>query len=273
MESSAENFLKELYQRYGKVSVTGNYKLPPKDDSSPVEVSTPIENSDDVTKNPFDDTPNMFPPPPPDEPPPPPVEPPPPPPPPAFKTSPVNIATMEDWVRLRAEVKDVHRLKNFFERERDTQSSLLSSKIQKYLKELENALTVPARGIDAESSHQFVEKLAEAFEKRFKDILVTCQNGLAGKAPLSKDYYQRLKNLIDEYFNRIGLKVVNVEKFSNYNEVSSYMEATKIPAPPHPFYRGKIADVLVQPHYFEYHDEDGEVKKFWIDGQCTVYEM
>lgn len=296
---SVENFLNALYQRYCKVSVTGNYKLPPKDDSSPVEVSTPIENIspinssdgqtnflDDVTKNPFDDTLDMFPPLP--EPPhvPKPVKifppgrtrtppsttsQPPPQQPPAFKTSPVNIATMKDWVLLREEVKDVHRLQNFFEGKSDTQSSLLSSKIKKYSKELENALTVPARGIDAESSRQFVEKLAEAFERRFKDILVTCQNGLTGKSPLSRDYYQQLKNLIDEYFKRIGLKVGNVEKLGNYNDVSSYMEATKIPAP-HPFYRGKIADVLVQPHYFEYHDEnDGEVKKFWIDGKCTVY--
>lgn len=184
--------------------------------------------------------------------------------------SPVNIATTRDWIKLREEVLDVHELTNFFAGKMDSQSPMFIGIIEKYLNAVKKSLAIPQE-IDAESSANFVDKLAETIKDRFFSVLKSYQRGIQGKGKEPKEYYMELGNRVKQYFNRIGLKSDNLKRFDDSRD--SQERITSMPAPTqNKFWDGKIAEVIVQPHYFEYHDDDGEVRKRWIDGECIVYK-
>lgn len=187
-----------------------------------------------------------------------------------FKISPVNIATQTDWIKMRAEVIDVRELKNFFAGKTDNQSPAFLKMIETYCKELERELALPQE-IDEESSYQFVENLAGVIKKRLYTVLKSYQRGISGKGIMPVDYYRKLEERVNQYFNRIGLKTKKVSAHAVFHDVESYMEIQGKKTSPHIFLNGKVAEVLIQPYYFEYHDETGEVQKYWIDGQCIVY--
>ena len=183
----------------------------------------------------------------------------------------VNIASTRDWVALREEVLDLHELKNFFAGKSDSQSPMFQNTLEKYQRDVEKNLSSP-REIDADSSANFVDKLADVIKKRFFTILKSCHNGLTGKGELPTTYYRELENRVRQYFKRIGLKSDNVKRLDNFKDCQERMNA--IPAPvARSYFDGKIDEIFVQPHFFEYHDDDGEVRKKWIDGECTVYKF
>lgn len=183
----------------------------------------------------------------------------------------VNIASTRDWVALREEVLDLHELKNFFAGKSDSQSPMFQNTLEKYQRDVEKNLSSP-REIDADSSANFVDKLANVIKKRFFTILESCHNGLQGKGELPTTYYRELENRVRQYFKRIGLKSDNVKRLDNFKDCQERMNA--IPAPvAHSCFDGKIDEIFIQPHFFEYHDDDGEVRKKWIDGECTVYKF
>ena len=183
----------------------------------------------------------------------------------------VNIASLKDWVTLREDVLDLHELKNFFAGKSDSQSPMFQNTLEKYQRDVEKNLSSP-REIDADSSANFVDKLADVIKKRFFTILKSCHNGLQGKGELPTTYYRELENRVRQYFKRIGLKSDNVKRLDNFKDCQERMNA--IPAPvAHSCFDGKIDEIFIQPHFFEYHDDDGEVRKKWIDGECTVYKF
>ena len=171
---------------------------------------------------------------------------------------------------MRAEVTDVRELKNFFAGKTDNQSSAFLKMIGTYCKELEKGLALPQE-IDEESSYQFVEILASVIKKRFYTVLKSYQRGIFGKGIMPVDYYRKMEERVSQYFNRIGLKNKKVTPNSVFHDVESYMEIQGKRPSLNIFLNGRIAEVLIQPYYFEYHDETGEVQKYWIDGQCIVY--
>lgn len=183
---------------------------------------------------------------------------------------PVNIATTGDWIRLREEVMDVHELINFFAGKLDAQSPKFRNILDAYRNALEKSLSIPSE-IDGDSSANFVDKLADVIKKRFFTILKSYNKGILGKGEQSPEYYRQLENRVKQYFERIGLKSDNVKRFSDFHLSQDRMNPTPIPAP-NRLCDEKIAEVLVQPHYFEYHDDDGEIRKRWIDGECIVYK-
>ena len=184
--------------------------------------------------------------------------------------SPVNIATTRDWIKLREEVLDVHELTNFFAGKMDSQSPMFKGILEKYQNAVNKALATPHE-IDEESSANFVDKLANVIKDRFFSILKSYQRGIQGKAAQPKEYYLELENRVKQYFNRIGLKSDNVKRLDNSRDSQERMNLTPTPTL-NKFLDGMIAEVIVQPHYFEYHDDDGEVRKRWIDGECIVYK-
>lgn len=189
----------------------------------------------------------------------------------ASSFSPVNIAETRDWMKLRGEVLDVHELTNFFAGKMDSQSPKFKSILENYRNAVEKSLAMPQE-IDGDSSANFVNKLAEDIRKRFFTILKSYQKGIQGKGSQPLEYYQQLENRVKQYFNRIGLKSDNVKRLDNFCDLQDRM--TPIPeTTSNAALNGKIAEVLVQPHYFEYRDDDGEIKKRWIDGECIVYKF
>ena len=186
------------------------------------------------------------------------------------KFSPVNIKDMEDWTRLRATALDLHELKNFFEGRQDNQSQYFISLIDSYKKYVEKNLKFPD-DIDAESSSDFVSKLATVIEKRFYTILDSVTRGKAGKADQPQKYYQEIDLLIKQYFERIGLKSEKVKIFDNFKNWQDNFEiVTAVPSPEENM-KNKIYEIFIQPHYFEYYDNDGEVEKLYISGKCSIY--
>ena len=190
---------------------------------------------------------------------------------PPSKTGVVNIASTKDWAALREEVLDLHELKNFFAGKQDSQSPMFQSLLEKYQRDVEKKLSSP-REIDADSSAHFVDNLADVIKQRFFTILKSCQRGVQGKSELPSTYYRELENRVRQYFKRIGLKSDNVKRLDNLKDCQERMNPIPVPVA-RTFFDGQIDEIFVQPHFFEYHDDDGEVRKKWIDGECTVYKF
>lgn len=191
--------------------------------------------------------------------------------PPKNKFSPVNIATQQDWAELREAALDLHELTMFFAGRIDSQSPQFLNLIKKYREELEKKLSLPAE-IDADSSLIFVEEISNTLKRRFYTILESCTFGMRGKGAMPVYYYSEIANCVRKYFERIGLKIGDVKAGSDLRAIQDYMSVTVVQTN-NWYLANKIAEVSVQPHYFEYHDDDGEVQKFWIDGKCSVYKF
>lgn len=194
------------------------------------------------------------------------------PPPPPKSSLVIDIKSARDWVSFRERVKDLSTLTNFFTGKRDSQSPMFLKLIQKYQQELGNELTFPKQGIDADASINFVEKLAAVIKKRLFDVLKACQRGLAGKGEMPADFYKNIKFRLAIYFKSIGLVESRIDKNTDFKAVIDRMEAVTKKPTPNPFLRGKIAEVSIHPLYFNYRDADNAVQKFWLDGQCIVFD-
>lgn len=191
--------------------------------------------------------------------------------PPENKFSPVNIATSKDWAELRAEVSDLSELKKFFIDRSDSQSPQFINSIENYIKFAEKALATPQE-IDVESSNNFVAALAEVIDKRLYKILTTCRYGKEGRGELPRDYYLEIEKLIEKYFERIGLHSEKVKPLDDLKDWLEVMKAESVPVSEK--YRDKkIAEVEVQPRYFEYYNDAGAVEKFYIEGRCKYYKF
>ncbi|MBR0260468.1 MAG: hypothetical protein IJQ85_01605 [Selenomonadaceae bacterium] len=253
-----EEFLQTLHERYGDISIGAiigeSFKIPP-------PINEPEIFSEPQDLNPFEqETPKNFsqwefvidtPPK-------------------TFSISPVNISSTKDWMTLRGEVLDIHELTNFFAGKMDFQSPKFRNILDAYRNAVEKNLGTPSE-IDADSSTNFVDKLADIIQKRFFTILKSYKRGLQGKGENPTEYYQGLENRVKLYFKRIGLKSDNVQRLSNFRDSQERMKPTTVPTQ-NSYYDEKIAEVLVQPHYFEYYDDDGEIRKKWIDGECIVFK-
>ena len=258
-----EEFLQTLHDRYGEISIAAiigeSFKVPTPE-TPPLD--EPEIFSQDL--NPFEqETPKKFsqwefiidtPPTPPK----------------TFSVSPVNISSTKDWMTLRGEILDLHELTNFFAGKMDSQSPKFRNILDDYQKAVEKNLVTPS-DIDADSSANFVDKLADIIQKRFFTILKSYKRGLQGKGEQPTEYYQELERRVKKYFERIGLKSDNVRQYSDFRDCRERMNPTPIPSK-NDFYNDKIAEVLLQPHYFEYYDDDGEVRQKWIDGECIVFK-
>ena len=188
------------------------------------------------------------------------------------KFSPVNIASLKDWAELRAEALDLHELKNFFVGKNDSQSPQFINLIDNYKKSVEKNLINPQE-TDEDSSNVFVEKLADVIEKRFYTILKSCERGKLGRGEMSKDYYLEMEKRIKKYFDRVGLNSENVKRGDPFQKWQEHMKILATIPAPYDWLNKKISEVEIQPHYFEYHGDDGEIEKFYIDGECTVYKF
>ena len=187
------------------------------------------------------------------------------------KFSPVSIATLRDWAELRAEALDLHELTTFFAGRTDSQSPQFVNMIKKYKEELEKTLSSPPE-IDADSSCVFVERISNTFQRRFHQILQSCTSGSRGKGNQPKQYYLEIIECMKKYFARIGLKTEVISSGIEFREVQDHMEPVQVKTN-NWNENGKVSEVFIQPHYFEYHDDDGEIKKYWIDGKCSVYKL
>lgn len=266
---SITDFLQQLCERYGDVSLTSifnRYDFPPQQSNQPVS------------------------PPPPDYPPvssPPPNYPPASPPPqirPTLYTptksyspvtsknkfTPINIASAIDWIELRLEVLNLSNLNNFFVGKQDSQSGQFLRLIDNYKKSVEKNLAIPSDFNESTASSIFVEKLSEVIKKRFYVILKSCAAGLRGTAKEPTSYYREIENRVKKYFSNIGLKSVNIPPNANFRDWLEYMEKPEIIPAQYDWQDNKISEVFIQPHYFEYYNDDGEIETFSIEGECTV---
>lgn len=187
------------------------------------------------------------------------------------KFSPVSIATTRDWAELKAEVLDLHELKNFFVGKQDSQSQQFINLIDKYKKDIEKKIVTPQE-IDEDSSEKFVGDLIKIIEDRFYTILTSCVRGKNGKGEMPAEYYAEMWERIKKYFERIGLKSENAKRSDDFRDWTEIMKAVEIPTRLE-WQDKKIGEVEIQPRYFEYHGDDGEITKLYIDGKCTVYKF
>lgn len=186
------------------------------------------------------------------------------------KFSPISIATSLDWMSFRGEVTDLNELENFLKTQRDSQSKQFLDIITYYKNDLNRNLVRPSE-IDAETSYLFAEKLAEVIKKRLYVLLRSYRAGRYGKGVNSKEYYREIGRNMSIYFDRIGLKTFQLSIGDSFEKAQHHMEP-KSTIPTKDDFRNKtIADIFVLPHYFDYYANDGEIKQFWIDGQCSVY--
>ena len=184
---------------------------------------------------------------------------------------PVSIADSKDWAELRAEVLDLHELKNFFVGKSDSQSPQFINSIENYRRVAEKKLMTP-QDINAESSNIFVATLADVIENRLYKILTACRFGKIGRGELSPNYYLEIERRIEKYFERIGLHSEKIKHLDDFNDWVEVMKAESVPTSEK--YRDKkIAEVEIQPRYFEYHNDEGEVAKYYIDGKCKYYKF
>ena len=166
----------------------------------------------------------------------------------------------------------MHELKNFFAGKNDPQSPQFINLIENYKKSVEKNLA-RSEQTDEDSSNDFVERLAEVIGKRFYTILKSCERGRLGKGEMPRDYYLEIEERIKKYFERIGLQSENIKRMDNFRQWQDHMKVIdEIPAQ-QIFQDKKICDVEIQPHYFEYYGDDGEIEKFYIDGECTIYKF
>ena len=186
------------------------------------------------------------------------------------KFCPVNIATLDDWRELREEALRLDELEIFFTGRTDSQSPMFLSLIKEYKKTLEKNLKPPEE-IDEESSFNFVEKFSSALEKKFLTMVESCRSGKAGKGKNPPIYYVQVERHLKKYFEHIGLQVENVEPHSNFRDVQEHMKATIIPTDRVQDF-DKIEEIVIPPSFFKYHDDSGEILKYWIDGKCTVWQ-
>ncbi len=187
------------------------------------------------------------------------------------KFSPVNIETCEDWIKLRANAADLYDLKTFFAGRSDSQSPQFLNMIEQYQKFISKNLSTPEE-IEAESATDFVAKLSDTIKKWFYNILEAVRPGLQGKGSESVKYYEEINSRVEKYFARIGLKAANVQPRSNFSEWLEKM--TAIETPPRTFTdrHNTIAEIFIQPRYFEYYNDEGEIEKSWIEGKCAVFK-
>ena len=184
--------------------------------------------------------------------------------------APISIAGKIDWLRLRANVQNLHELEEFFQTQNDSQSPQFLEIITQYKKELEKNLVIP-NYIDEETSLLFAEKIAVMIKDRIYTILQTCSAGKLGKGENPVEYYQQIEKHINVYFRRIGLKVLNLNVGDDISRAKDHMKII-ISYVKESWQNKKIAEIFVQPHYFEYYRDDGELDEYWIDGKCTVYK-
>lgn len=181
----------------------------------------------------------------------------------------INIADAQSWEKLREEVLKLNLLTDFFKNRDDDQSPTFLNSIEQYRKSLEKKLATPQE-IDENASYNFADELAHAIKKRFYPILRAGKRGLNGKGGLSEDYYKDMEQSINRYFESIGLKSLNIKPFSNFSDYDEYMTPSNVPTEDQSS-DNLISEIEIQPHYFEYYDEHGEIEKFWLDGECSVF--
>ena len=187
------------------------------------------------------------------------------------KFSPVNIDGMKSWAELRAVVLDLHYLKDFFAGKQDSQSPQFLNIIETYKNSAEKKLS-PPHDFDETASYIFVEKLAGVIKKRFYTILKACAPGISGKGAEPASYYKNILERVKNYFANIGLKSANVNPKDNFRDWMEHMEAVATIPTPFEHLDNLISEIIVQPYFFEYYNDDGEIEKFWIDGECTVFK-
>ena len=187
------------------------------------------------------------------------------------KFSPVNIATLDDWLKLRDKALNLDELENFFAGRIDSQSPMFLSLIKEYKRAVERNLKPPDE-IDEESSYNFVEKISSALENKFLTMVESCRKGKAGNGKNPAYYYVQIEQLMKKYFERISLQVEDVKPGSNFRDVRDHMKVSTTIEARYEQDCDKIAEVFIPPSYFKYHDDSGEVLEYWIDGKCTVYQ-
>ena len=194
-------------------------------------------------------------------------------PPPTIKEGkPINIAAPIDWMRCRAEIENVSEPENFFKGRFDRQSRGFLEIIENYKKDIRNNFTRPET-IDGDTSLDFAERLASVIQKRFHTILKSCRTGRKTVDANIRTYYRSIEQCVMQYFKRIGLKEFALSIGDDFAKADHHMKPMATSPAPSAQLDNKIAEIIVLPYYIEYHGNDGEIEKYWIDGQCIVYKQ
>ena len=180
----------------------------------------------------------------------------------------IKITGLLEWKQFQLTVTDLHELINFFESRKDSQSPQFLNSIKNYKNILDKKLSAPAE----RSATVFLERAVEVIQQRFYTFLRGYAPGLKGQGKESRSYYVEIDRLVKKYFENIGLKSADAKAGDNYRNWREHMDANFIPT-----WRqdldNRISEISIQPYYFRYYDENGNVEKFWIDGECTVYRF
>ncbi len=144
--------------------------------------------------------------------------------------------------------------------------------IRQYKTNLSKNLGRPAGDeIDEDTSSNFAEKLAAVIRNEFYTILSSCQSNSRSYNTTMKLYYRQIGRFVDIYFDRIGLKTFELRRGDPISKAEGHMETNSTPTKDARL-DNTIDEVIIQPRYFEYHQNDGQVERQWIDGRCTVYK-
>ena len=187
------------------------------------------------------------------------------------KFSPISIASLKDWMNFRMNAENLSELERFFRSQTDSQSPMFLDIIKQYKSALTKKLSSPEDDIDEDTSCDFAEKLAGVIRRDFYTILSSCQSGMRNNNFKQKLYYQQIGRFIDIYFDRIGLKTLELKRGDHISKAEDHVNADVIPTQ-NPQLDKIIDEVIIQPRYFEYHQNDGQVARFWIDGKCVIYK-
>ena len=172
------------------------------------------------------------------------------------------------WLEHKNNLQNLKKIDDFIEKNQD-EYEWFESTIQKIRNDIQK-ITDPET-FDKDT----IEKVADytiKIAKRFTGAIDSCNRVL--KNP-NKDTNKakELKSLIEEYLLNIGVKSLHFNAGDDYEKWAELGMGDHVMIE-HTEDKNKhetLCEIYVQPHYFKYIDESGQVKQRIFGGNCSVY--
>lgn len=174
----------------------------------------------------------------------------------------------ESWLEHKDNLQNLKKLDDFIEKNQN-EYEWFESTIKKIKNDIQK-MAVPET-FDKDT----IDKVANytiKIAKRFTGAIDSCNRVLKNpNNDLNKA--KELKSLIEEYLSNIGVKSMHFNAGDDYEKWAELGMADHVMIE-HTEDKSKhetLCEVYVQPHYFKYVDESGQVKQRVFGGNCSVY--
>ena len=176
-----------------------------------------------------------------------------------------EIRSQEDWNKYKIKLQNLDKLKNF---SAEHSENFKWFKIDKFENDLNN---FQPEEFDEYTTGKVVTETVKIF-KRLMVALDSCDREIKNPKKNSAEA-ENLKNLIEEYLQKVGVKTMNFKSGDDYDDwadlgmdVNVLTENTEDENK-----HNKLKEIYVQPHFLYFADEHGQKEKRIFGGSCAVY--